>query len=273
VANMGEALAKLPAIKLLIEKYGPVESWTAQTPTTPSSSASTTCERCQDQGYLNRPEDNPNASVPIYRAVPCPDCHEGRAAVLAQTERRWDMSGISVDERQRCTFPGFALHANPQMAPARNAALAWGRGDGPPFVVLTSSTRGLGKTHLAIAAAGTCIDRGQHVFYAVTPRFLDRLRATFGSESTERLLAVRGAAEAADALVLDDLGAGKSTEWADEQLFSILDWRWSRRQRTLLTTNLQPDQLEERIASRICDRTASLVLACAGRDYRLGGAQ
>jgi hypothetical protein len=32
------------------------------------------CPRCNGQGYLLQPRPNPGASVPIFRAVRCPDC-------------------------------------------------------------------------------------------------------------------------------------------------------------------------------------------------------
>ncbi len=272
--DLAKAMAGIPAIQLLEEKYGPMASWPKPSANAAGSSmpaSSPTCRSCRDQGWILRPYENPNASLPNQRAIPCPDCGEGEAARIAQAERVWAVSGISAEERARCTFARFRLDQNPPMAAAWHAARRWSTGDGPPFLVLSGSTRGLGKTHLAIAAGGACITRGLHVTYAVVPRFLDRLRATYGQESTEGLLAVRGEAEAADALVLDDLGASKATEWANEQLFTVLDWRWSRSLRTLITSNLRPTELEERVASRICDRSLSLVIACSGNDYRLRG--
>jgi len=57
-------------------------------------------------------------------------------------------------------------------------------------------------------------------------------------------------------MVLDDLGAERSTEWADSQLFLLVDDRSVRRLPTIVTTNLSGPELRARYGDRIIDRLA-----------------
>jgi DNA replication protein DnaC len=56
----------------------------------------------------------------------------------------------------------------------------------------------------------------------------------------------------ADAVVLDDLGAIKDTEWTDEKLFKILDSRIGKA--TFFTPNLTSKDLQQNIGGRNYDR-------------------
>ena len=71
-------------------------------------------------------------------------------------------------------------------------------------------------------------------------------------------------------LVLDDMGAERSNDFAEEKLFQILDYRYEERLPTIITTG-RLDVIERnrpRIMARLSDRlvvTSMLVLA---PDYR-----
>ena len=54
-------------------------------------------------------------------------------------------------------------------------------------------------------------------------------------------------------LVLDDLGTQSGTPWAQEKLFQLLNHRYNGRLPTIITTNLRPDELDERLQTRILD--------------------
>lgn len=70
-------------------------------------------------------------------------------------------------------------------------------------------------------------------------------------------------------LILDDLAAGKASEFTNEHITRLIDHRWSHRMATVYTTNLDPDALEavigERALSRLADAT---VVEMGGADRR-----
>jgi len=257
----------IPILQHLEQKHGPRANW----PSPASGAPSYQCPRCRDQGWLQRCEPNPAASVPIYRAVPCSACNAGDDAV-ADRETLWRLSGVTPAERQRCTLPSFVRTVNPQMQTALAAAAAWGQGSGPPFLLLVGEGRGIGKTHLAVAAAGECIARGVAVCYAVVPRLLGDLRATMRPDSRLSLADARRRVEDYPALVLDDFGAGTTSAWAATELFTIINERWRAERRTLITSNVRPAQIAASTLSRLRDRRLARIVPCAGRDYRAGAA-
>lgn len=55
-------------------------------------------------------------------------------------------------------------------------------------------------------------------------------------------------------LLLDDLGAEKSTEWATERIFVIFEKRAAQSKHTIFTTNLTPKELSGIYKERIADR-------------------
>ncbi len=58
-------------------------------------------------------------------------------------------------------------------------------------------------------------------------------------------------AKRVDLVILDDLGAQRDTEWAVERLDDLVEYRYVRAKCTVITTNLNLEQLPPRISSRI----------------------
>jgi len=70
-------------------------------------------------------------------------------------------------------------------------------------------------------------------------------------------------------VVLDDLGAEKQTEWACEQLYIAIDRRYGRMAPLVVTSNLLPEQLDPRIASRLQHQDYATVVRFSGTDRRI----
>jgi DNA replication protein DnaC len=105
---------------------------------------------------------------------------------------------------------------------------------------------GTGKTHAGYALLN-------HLAQALTVEavtcadLLASLRPDGDAQSAER-------AKAADVLLLDDFGAAKASEWAVEQIVSLLDHRLRNGQRQVVTTNSPYDALVEAWDDRAMDR-------------------
>lgn len=63
-----------------------------------------------------------------------------------------------------------------------------------------------------------------------------------------------GQFQCAPVLGLDDLGLEKQSEWTEEQLFMVADYRHNRNLPTIITSNLPPAALEQRYGPRLCRR-------------------
>lgn len=72
-------------------------------------------------------------------------------------------------------------------------------------------------------------------------------------------------------LVLDDLGAEKSTEWSMATLFTIINRRYENIAPTIITSNLSLDELSRHIGDRITSRIVGMcrVIEFKGKDRRI----
>jgi DNA replication protein DnaC len=219
------------------------------------------CPRCGGAGFVRRkrPVDDPR----FGRAEPC-DCVLDEAADVRQArlERLSNIGSLT-----RFTFDTL-------VPSGRSGDSDWFRGALDTarefairprgWLVLTGSS-GSGKTHLAAAIANECIALGQHVLFMVVSDFLDHLRASYDAEGDDltfdRLFdQVRNA----PLLVFDDIDAVAPTPWAKEKLFQVINHRYNAMLPTVYTTSERPQQLEERLATRLCDETLSRVCVLEG---------
>jgi DNA replication protein DnaC len=69
-------------------------------------------------------------------------------------------------------------------------------------------------------------------------------------------------------LILDDFGTQNATEWAQEKLFQIINYRYINKLPLVVTTNLDLDQIEGRIRSRLEDPELVTKVHIQAPDYR-----
>lgn len=127
---------------------------------------------------------------------------------------------------------------------------------------------GCGKTHLAAAIGNERLANGDMVLFITVPDLLDHLRSTYGPSSEigydEMFDRIRGA----QLLILDDLGAENPSQWAGEKLFQLLNYRYSHRLPTVITTNVDLDRIDGRIRSRMLDEGLIRRARITAPDYR-----
>ena len=104
---------------------------------------------------------------------------------------------------------------------------------------------GVGKTHLAVAILKQVIlTRGARGLFYDTRDLLKVIRGTYNAVVKTTELEVLRPVMEADLLVLDDLGAEKTSEWVEETLNLIVNTRYNERRATIFTSNypdLPPD--------------------------------
>jgi DNA replication protein DnaC len=149
---------------------------------------------------------------------------------------------------------------------AKADVMEWAKQPGG-WLTLTGGT-GVGKTHLAAAAANDRLAVGDSVCFAVVPELLDALRGSYRDEGEASFEATFAWLKNVDVLVLDDLGAHQATEWANEKLYQLCASRYLRRALTLITTNIELESLDPRLASRLLDSQRGTVVIVKAKDYR-----
>jgi DNA replication protein DnaC len=163
-------------------------------------------------------------------------------------------------------FRGLAVSQNQSLDLARNAAYNFAN-DQDGWLVL-EGTYGCGKTHLAAAIGNERLNRGDLVLFITAPDLLDHLRSTYGPTSEVSYDQMFERIRDAQLLILDDLGAENPSPWAQEKLFQLLDYRYTRRLPTVITTNIDMDAFDPRIRSRLLDESFVRRIRITAPDYR-----
>ncbi len=212
------------------------------------------CPLCQDRGYV-RPG----------QVCSCQRQDEG--------SRRFLESGLSPLQKQM-TFESFSLEWYDQPAEVdrlvqqlRGFSELLVRGE-PCGNLFLFGPVGNGKTHLCIAVANRVLAAGKSVIYIRTEELLEALREDFygrsekpererrerqerpafsRSQLTARLLEV-------DLLILEDLGTERLTDFAEEQLTSLIDQRISWQKPWIITSHLIGEKFSGRYDLRLVDR-------------------
>ncbi|MGW7304406.1 ATP-binding protein [Streptomyces sp. NPDC054835] len=181
---------------------------------------------------------------------------------------RWvrSIAGTAVGHSASTLVPHYGTAGQREITHGRSLLL-WG-------------ATGAGKTHQAYGAIRALTAAGCGVrWYATTAADLYGSMRARGGVDPEYLLRriVR-----IPLLLLDDLGAAKSSEWTEEITFRLLNWRSEHRLPTLITSNLAPvrtsgmdprqpvlrDKVGDRVVSRLSGMCTPVHLDGPDRRFR-----
>jgi DNA replication protein DnaC len=223
------------------------------------------CNLCDDTGWKPIEQDG------IRRVVRC-DC---RRVKMGQ-ER---LADANIPKRyQHCTIANFtAYNESLERAAVQARAIA----DAFPVVargLLLEGQPGVGKTHLAVAVLKQVIQAtgARGIFYD-TRDLLRVIRSTYDPSIRTTELEVLRPVMVADLLILDDLGAEKTSEWVEETMNLIVNTRYNERRLTIFTSNYEdipddtdPNSLLFRIGYRMRSRLHEMCefVIMDGADYR-----
>ncbi|MDY0250730.1 MAG: ATP-binding protein [Pseudomonas sp.] len=114
---------------------------------------------------------------------------------------------------------------------------------------------GTGKTHLATAIADYLITETKYTaVYRSLFSILQSVKNTYGKDSEHTERQVFRDLERPDLLIIDEIGATKSTEFELATLFALINARYENQLPTLIISNLEPDELKGAIGERCVDR-------------------
>ena len=126
---------------------------------------------------------------------------------------------------------------------------------------------GTGKTHLAAAIAKDLRERYQEVVFTTVPDLLDDFRVAFNPGAHVSFYERFHEVQHCPILILDDLSMASATPWAKEKLYQIIDARFQARLPTVFATARTPDQVDERLRTRLFDRRICTPFVIQARPY------
>ncbi len=214
-----------------------------------------TCDRCEDTGFIEERNDEKGVS---YGSKVC-SCH-------LELLKKYASEKMSKETPlELSNFEDFDLEYYPKtsengkspynaMEDVYNNCVKYAENFDTNSVNLFFCGRtGLGKTHLSLAIANEVIKKGYNVVYGSVITFLNKMeREKFGRTDT---FETEDVLIDADLLILDDLGAEFATPFVISALYNIINCRIARGVPTIISSNLNLDEIKlrypESIASRI----------------------
>jgi DNA replication protein DnaC len=233
------------------------------------------CPLCDDTGWKPEGEGIGPSSLA--------DSGGGRRVVRCDCWRenigRLRLADANIPKRyQHCTLGNFtAYNESLERAVVQTRRVA----DAFPDVskgLFLEGQPGVGKTHLAVAVLKQAIQTtGARGLFYDTRDLLRLIRSTYDPATRTTELDILRPVMKAELLVLDDLGAEKTSEWVDETMNLIVNTRYNERRLTLFTSNYpdipddtEPNSLLYRIGARMRSRLHEMCdfVVLDAADYR-----
>lgn len=225
------------------------------------------CEKCNDTGYTG---DLIHERCDCYK-------HRMRNRIAndpshgLDSRETFEAYDASIFPETPCGDSGTTQRAAME---ARRALLETYASDypaNPRRNLLLYGGSGLGKTYLMNCIGNRIHQRGDEVLKLTAYQLSERIRASVFDRSPDSFTSLLEV----PLLLLDDLGVEPLfNNLTVENLFTLVNERSLAGLHTIISTNLQLDELRarytERVASRLLDKRSTVIIRFNGRDVRLG---
>lgn len=213
------------------------------------------------------------------RLVPCMcECQEkvlnGKRAMNVQKEKQNRINRMtewSIMDRnfKNCTLENFKVESK---SDARNKKIAekyianFGKMKEENVGLLMHGEPGNGKTFTASVIANELMKDFVSVIAININGYISKLKSGFNSYNSEPEYQIIKKINEASLLILDDLGAENSTEWAKSKIYELIDDRYRTGKPIIITTNLNLNQLEKQMTKddgvkRVFDRIMEMTVS------------
>lgn len=214
------------------------------------------CDHCHDTGWIleERPghEYEGCYSYPLTFAIPCKYCRGVDPKALR------DINGVPQDLKN-VTYDRFNWEIYENYGKDLPLVAEGFQNDYRSIggLYVWSQTCGSGKTRLLSSLLNSVMLK-EHITgqFVTEAEYLEACKANFNRQPeapdhTKKYFN-------ADLLIIDDIGTTRKREWADEVLFSLINYRYSQGKITCYTSNIPLRELK--IDSRIIDRMYSTTI-------------
>ena len=123
------------------------------------------------------------------------------------------------------------------------------------FLIIAGEQFGIGKSHLSVAVMRRKPKDGRFITQA---EFLTKLRQTYRNPDAEDIVT---ACKRIGLLILDDVGLSVGGRDELPTLHEVLNHRYGNKMRTILTTNMNDEEMKQTLGPRMIDRLRESVFS------------
>lgn len=216
------------------------------------------CETCKDTGYV---EGKPCTCLKQALIN-----HSYAMSNLSHVLEKENFSSFNISLFSNESFEGFKETPRQNMfynlSVAESFVMNFDESNDENLLLYGGT--GQGKTFLCNAIAKALLDQSKVVLYQTAFSMLDTIRTIkFSRGEKQTIQEDYRLLFDSDLLIIDDLGTEVASAFSNAEIFNIINTRLIKGNKTILSTNLPPSQLEtvykDRIVSRIFSAYTPLV--------------
>lgn len=232
------------------------------------------CPECKGTGWVLKEYNGK------FTAKRCKCFHNRKSKVLLE------QAGIPK-RYQNCTFKNFEIHNDSHRHALKISKQFVKNYPIQDVGLLFIGPCGVGKTHLAIAILKECIEKkGVSCYFCDFRELIRNIQRSYSSDSPMSEQELLTPVFEKEILILDELGAKRTTAWVEETVFYVINHRYNHKKLTIFTSNYldteeeedtrstmfkeKEDSLVDRIGFRLRSRIYEMckVVEMEGPDYR-----
>ena len=221
------------------------------------------CSLCHDTGYVSDPAGSPQEKCRCFRQKEISLLYE-QSNIQKMIEKE-NFSTLSFDYYEGEDRRRFQEAVRISLDFVQNFEQDYQN-------LFFYGTVGTGKSFLSGCIARELLQAGHSVIYFSSSGLFDTLaRYSFDAKAKETLYNFYKDLYNCDLVIIDDLGTEVTNSFVTSQLFGCLNERILRKKATIISTNLNLEELRDRYSDRIFSRITSNFTICklSGPDIRI----
>lgn len=207
------------------------------------------CSKCKDTGYIG------NKKCSCFKQKLINKLYKQSNLKDILKKENFDMFDISLYSKEK--FGNHNISPRKNMEEIFSYCINYvNRFDEIDDSLFFSGNPGIGKTFLSHCIAKDLLDKTKTVIYQTTPNLIELIRnIKFNNNLDNDLL---NDFTDCDLLILDDLGTEQNNSFSQTELFNVINGRIIKNKKTIISTNILIEELDNYYPKRITSRILGL---------------